>query len=427
MSDSSTYRGFKRRIGQMARRVQSGPGIKASQLSSEVMDLLRDLRRSAEREREVAVELALSLLETLPQLFLYLDDRLGLLERALDEVPRLLSDLMLDDNNEDLPVIDRPEVLERLFCLWVGDDSGYLKCLNECLLECASSREDEECLLVICDEHLRHTPLVFPAVGGQKMDIDRSILQADRHRVEFLLGEVYARRGVCEYSVIVARSHYRVTGDACDLINMLVRAGREDDAVDIASRVLRRPEVPRRSELERIYEGLLAKRKSDVEDKDASRDHFLANPSLEAFEELEAITEEKDWPVLRDSILDIMQGEGMDLEFVLQQRILSGNISEADGLVVTQPINAKVLAGLSLDLLDEHPEKAAGWLIIAAHRHVRTARRTNYEKAASWLATVKLVSDQIGQSESFQRAMAMFRDTYARRSALLKVLDDQAL
>ena len=46
MSQSATYRRFTRRIGQIKRRIRSGPNFQAKQLSGEVMEILADLRRA---------------------------------------------------------------------------------------------------------------------------------------------------------------------------------------------------------------------------------------------------------------------------------------------------------------------------------------------------------------------------------------------
>ena len=68
MSHSATYRRFKRRISQITRRINTGPKLQVRQLSAEVMEILSDLRRAADDEPEIAIELGLSLLEDLPQI-----------------------------------------------------------------------------------------------------------------------------------------------------------------------------------------------------------------------------------------------------------------------------------------------------------------------------------------------------------------------
>ena len=126
MSRSATYHTFKRRLSRIEQRLHAGPQLVPRQVSADVMDILSDLRRASDDEPEIAVELALSLLETLPRIFLELDDRLGLLGRALDHVPDLLVELLHDDVGNPGSVLDRADVFDRIFCLWVGDDSGYL-------------------------------------------------------------------------------------------------------------------------------------------------------------------------------------------------------------------------------------------------------------------------------------------------------------
>ena len=427
MTESATYRGFKRRIGQLLRRLRSAPGLQPAAIGTEVVALLDELRHAAESEPEIVLEIGLSMLEILPQDFHLLDDKVGLLGRALDQVPQMIVDILHDERGDPRSVIDRGEILERLFCLWVGDETGYLRGLDESLAECVTDREDADRLIGICRDHLRHLPLVFPAAAGEKLDLDRVILQSDRHRVERLLGEIFSSRGRHEYAVIVARGHFRTTRDALDLVRALERAGQTDEAVEVARRALRRPDVPRHAELRAAYDELLEIRDGTRRSAAAREREFLDSPSLERFLALKEAAAGPDWPRIADKVLGLLQGERREPALVFQLYLGEGRITDADGLVVTQPIDALILAEAAHAFLESHPSLAGGWLLVAAHRILEGARREHYETAAEWLGTVRRLAEVCDQRESFDRALEGFRSAYRRRPALLRTLERYGL
>ncbi len=428
MASSSTYRRFKRRIGQLIRRVEAGVLPSASQISSDLSELLRDLQRSTPDEPEVAVETALYLLETMPRVFLYLDDRMGHLVRALEQVPGFLADVLKREAKNPLSVLDRAEVMERVFCLWVGDDSGYLKHLGETLLESVVTREDEDAVIRICTEHLRHIPLVFPVAHGEKLDLDRAILQADRHRVEHLLGQIYASRNKPDYAVIVGRSHFRNTGDAVDLIEALIASGERSEARELARRVLRRPDAVRKEEVREIYEAMGEEPRTSELDAGilAAIDAFVDEPTWEVFQSLlDAV--DGCWEVIREEVLARLRADGGHPEILLRIYLDEGDILEADGLVTTQTMDPRFLAESAYEIMESHPANAAGWLFIAAHGMAKVARRSNYLKAVEYLETVRDLSDLAHDEESFAEAMIAFRELYGRRRLLMQLLDESGL
>ncbi|MCA9320004.1 MAG: hypothetical protein KDB53_04680, partial [Planctomycetes bacterium] len=283
-------------------------------------------------------------------------------------------------------------------------------------------------LIVICNEHLRDTPLVFPAAKGQKLDLDRAILQADRNRVERLLGEIYAGRKRFEYSVIVARSHYRATGDACDLVRFLSRAGRDDEALDMARRVLRRPDAPRHAQLRVLYENLVSSRQAARQSVLELRRALLQEPSVARFCDFRDQVAPEHWDAERRELLAELREGGIEADRLFELYLACGDILEADGLVVTQAISPRLLAEAADQVIEEHPQEAAGWLIVAAHRLMKSAaKRSYYQTAAGWLSTVRRVSAATGQDEAFGRALASFRDRYRRRTALMTVLEEHGL
>lgn len=428
MSQSATYHSFKRRLNRIEQRLNAGPQLAPGQLSADVMEILTDLRRASDDEPEIAVELALSLLETLPRIFLELDDRLGLLARALDHVPDLLVELLHDDVGNPGSVLDRPDVFERIFDLWVGDDSGYLAGLDDGLMNAVTTPEDAELLIAICRQHLVHLPLVFPAVGGNKLDLERSILQADRHRVERLLGEILSNGGNHEFAVLVARGHRRATGDSVDYVRALDRAGLEDEAIDAARRTLRNPAAPRRADVREIYDSIVSRREGHRRLTDECIAEFVDCPCEGTFEALKEVVPPSRWSDVRDQVLGTLEKgrEHPDLAFELY--LQEGMITEADGVVVTQPVDPHLLADCADSILDMHTEQAAGWLIVAAYHLMKRAPRVaHYRQAARWLETVKRASLAVGQTESFDRALERFKDRYRRRPALLRILDERGL
>ena len=427
MAQSSTYRRFRRRIGQITRRVRQGPQLQPRQLSVEVMEILGDLRRAASSEPEIAIELALSLLETLPEIFTSLDDRLGLLGAALDNVPVLVVDLMHDDMVRPTSAIDRGEVFERLFELWVGDDSGYLDGLGEAILGIITGGADEECVAAIAKRCLRDMPLVFPAAGNETLDVRRSILLDDRYRIDHLLGELQARHDRHDLAITVAEQRMRFTGDAVDYVRALSRAAREDEAIEVCRRALRNPASPRPAAIRAIFEEIVNRREGTARVRGQACDDFLAAPTFEGFQALQRSIPVPSWDRIRDDVLTTLEKseEATDLCFMLY--IDQEMVVEADGLAVNRKVDANVLAKGALEVIDVHPSRAAGWLLIAARRLIAKSRVPGYEQATEWLQMVRRAADVTGQQDAFERTMRELRVDYRRRRALIAIFDRQGL
>lgn len=397
-------------------------------LSAELHAQLEELRRDAELEPETAVAVLLHMFEVLPPAFLHLDDKLGLLLRALEQAPVLLVDLMTEDADDPVSLIDRHEVFRRLFQAWTEDETGYLHSLDDCLLASLVTPADEDFLIELGRDHLRGVPLVFPSPRGDKLDLDRSILQADRYRVERLLGEIHHRRGRSEYSVIVARSHYRATGDALDYVRFLARANLVDEAIEVARRVLRRPDAPRRAALKSLYEEIVLRRDGRRRRRSQARGAFLADPSLRLFVDFRETVAAEDWESEARSLLAALEKAGdRHLDLCFRLYLEEGMVLEADALVVTRPIDPHLLAAAADELIDHEPLKASGWLVVAAHHLTRRAKVSAYRQAAEWLNTVRLASRALGQDRAFERTLDAFKERYRRRSALLRVLGEAGL
>ncbi len=427
MSDQSIHRRHRRRLAQMVRRLD--PATKPERrLSAELAAQLDDLRRDAELEPETAVEVVLHMLEVLPPAFIHLDDKLGLLLRSLEQAPALLVDLMNDDADDPVSLIDRKDVFARLFKAWTEDETGYLHALDETLLASIVTGQDEDILIEMGRDHLRGVPLVFPSPPGDKLDLDRSILQSDRYRVERLLGELHHRRDRSEYSVIVARSHYRATGDALDYVRFLARAHLVDEAVEVARRVLRRSNAPRRAALKGLYEEIVLRRDGLRRRRNEALGAFLSEPSVRSFVEFrESIDSDDIEAALREALARLEKTGDEHLDLCFRLYLEEGMLLEADALVVTRPIDPHLLAAAADEFIDMEPLKASGWLVIAAHRLTSRARVSAYRQAAEWLNRVRLASQALGQDHAFERTLHAFKERYSRRSALLRVLGEAGL
>ncbi|MFT7620321.1 MAG: hypothetical protein ACI97A_003978 [Planctomycetota bacterium] len=425
MSGPTTFRTFKRTIGQILRRLRVERPER--RLVSDLNALVHQLRRAAELEPDVVVDAILYVIETLPPELMELDDRLGAIERGFHQVCTIAVDLMIDDVDDPVGLIDRFDVLERLFCAWVADDTGFLSTLDDVLLNSLTARDDEDTMIRICVDHLRHMPLVFPAPSGQKMEIDRTILQADRHLVERLLGEVLHVRGVPEYSILVAAAHHRCTNDPIDYIKFLMRAGLEQEASEVARRALRNPATVREARVRELYDSIIERQEGRQQRLDLARQTFLRIPSEETLESVLAFVSDEEQESEARSIIGQLEQDDCYLNLAFQLYLHEGLMLEADALVVTRPLDPYLLAQAADLLLDSDTLKAAGWLVVAAHHLMKKARIAQYRLAADWLGTVRTVSEAIGQSAAFQRTLEAFKDRYRRRTSLLRILDEAGL
>lgn len=425
MSAPSTFRTFKRTIGQILRRLRTDSPER--RLIKDLNSLAYQLKRAAELEPDVVVEVVLYLIETLPPELMELDDRLGSITQGFEQICAIVVDLMIDDVDDPVGLIDRFDTLERLFCSWVADDTGFLSTLDELILNSVTARDDEEILIRICTDHLRHMPLVFPVPAGQKMEIERTILQADRHRVDRLLGEVLHERGIAEYSILVAAAYHRSTNDPVDYITFLIRAGLEQEASEVARRALRNPATLRESRVRDLYDGIIRRQEGRQNQLESTREIFLASPSEETLEDALSLVSEGERESEARSLIGQLEKNDQHLNLAFQLYLSEGLMLEADALVVTRPLDPYLLAQAADLLLDTDTLKAAGWLVVAAHHLMKKARLAQYRLAAEWLGTVRNVSEAIGQSAAFQRTLVAFKDRYRRRTSLLRILDEAGL
>ncbi len=425
MSSISVLLSVKRRLGQISRRAKSGPILRVGPLSDELHELLGELGVSASKDPEFAVELALSLLEQLPSVFLEIDDKEGLLGEALDRVPTLLVELLNQDFGRADSALDRPDVLERIFNLWMDDESGYLKQLDRTLLCSIMAVSDETAVLGICQRYLRDLPLVFPALSGEKLDIERQILRVNRYAVDKLVGEIHIGHGRSDHLILTTGQWMRETGDAVDHIDALELAGLWEDALSVARGVLRDSNAPRREAVRMAYERIASHHSKDALELKQLERRFLADPDWKTWSAVLDVVPTDLRADYVDDLLNILESHGEHNDFCFQLYVEEGMILEADGLAAHQPIRASVLSDCAELLSEEHPDCAAGWFLMAAYSAASRACRASYVEATRFLTRVRDLSAATNQSGGFLRALKAFREHNKRRRLLLKLLDEQ--
>jgi uncharacterized Zn finger protein len=292
------------------------------------------------------------------------------------------------------------------------------------MIELCRSAADRSRLEVLLRQYLTTLPLPFPLAKASPADVKRSILYADRHRAERLLGEILAARGYHEYAVVVARDYHARTGDALDLVRALARAGKDSEAIRVAKEALKNQQGYHRSKLCDELDRLLLKQGEERFARKAIEDSFTAKPSRELFAAVKARLSPALWEKKREALLGHLQRHRKSPTLVFELYLDEGLIVDADGLAVTQPVDATVLARGASRIEAEHPDRAAGWLLIAAHREVGSGSKQGYVRAREHLLRVKSLSKATGQAEAFEREVGRFRERYLKRRALIALLKD---
>lgn len=430
MASAETDRIFKRRIAQLKRRLPPANSPAPRWLSSNVVELANDLRVAGANDLDGALDISMLLLEELPEMFVDLEDPLGTLDGAFESLFATTVDLILEHSASESPDIERYGWVLRVFNAWISDETGFLQCLDSLLLNILTTENDDDSLIEISRLYLRDMPLIFPPGAGEKLDSRRNLLLVDRYRVDRLIGEIHARHDRFEYLETVTGGYYRLTGDPVDYVQALSRSGKITEAEVLARKVLESGLVPRPEALRRVYGELISARDGLDADSDvviAHRNEFVGAPSIETFNNLREAVPAEDWQRVVDTALGELQRAGREPDLVFNLMIDEGLILEADSLVVTQPVAPNVLAAGADRIMDEHTDRAAGWLLVAAHRLMKSARPAAYRKAATWLTTVQRASDATGQTEAFVRVLEDFKKQYGRRKALMRTLDEYGL
>lgn len=429
MAGSAELRTYTRKIARIFRRVETNPERGALLLKSDVGDLLSELKRLTRSEPAVVLEILMILLERVPRTLMGIDDQGGFAASLVPEITDRVRQVMLRDQKSGSQQIDRRSTVERLFQFWVNDEDGAYQELSQVLFDVTGGAGEDDGLRAMLAHRIREMPLVFPPPRGASDDLRRAVLLAERHRCERFLGELLARRGQFDYAVIVAQDHHRRTGDALDLVKAYQRAGREEEAISVARRALSSPRAFQRQRLREVLEDLLAVQVPDQgrQTRKELMEAFVADPTQKAYDALKRSVMAEQWPRVRSEVLAHLQKHQKSPTLLFQLYLEEGEIAEADGLVVTQPVDPDVLArGASL-VSDDHPAIAAGWLLFAAHHRTSKKKPSLYPRVVEDLEKVRALAILSDQMVAFERALLRFRSRYSRRTRLMKLLDAAGL
>ena len=418
-------RTWRKRVARMVQRAEAQPTRGALLLQEDVGELLADLKRLARAEPAVVLEVLLFLMERLSEVIGELDDGPGFAAGFVPEIMDRVRSLMLHDAKAGDGRVDHASSVERMLRLWIDDAEGWYQELDGLLLEVSVTAAGEYALRSRISQHIGDLPLCFPPPRGASDDLARALLLAERHRSERLLGELLARSRQYEYSVIVARDHYRRTGDALDFAVSLHRSGRSDEAITVARKALASPRSFQRQRLQELLNEMLEGSVIDQarETRKELERLFVEDPSRKSFAALKKAVMSDQWERVRQRVLGHLQKHQKAPTLVFDLYLEEGDVIEADGLVVVQAVEPDRLVEGAMGVALDHPAMAAGWLLIAAHH--RMARRTTsvYPRVVRDLAMVRDLAGSARERTQFERSLARFRARYARRKKFLALLD----
>lgn len=418
-------RAWRKRVARMVQRAEAQPGRGALLLRGDVGELLADLKRLARAEPAVVLEVLLFLMERLSEVIGELDDGPGFAAGLVPDITERLKAVMVHDATTGENRVDHAAAVERLLRLWIDDGEGWYQDLDTLLIEVSVAPAAVFALRSALLAHISALPLVFPPPRGAEDDVGRALLLAERHRSERLMGELLARGDQTEYAIIVARDHYRRTGDALDLARSLHRAGRNEEAIIVCRKALASPRAFQRQRIQELLDEMLEGAVTDQarETRKELERIFIADPSAKSFAALKKSVSPDQWTRVRRRVLGHLQKHQKAPTLVFQLYVDEGEITEADGLVVVQPVDADVLADGAERIASEHASKAAGWLLFAAHHRMKRKQSAAYTQVLRDLARVRELAESEGQLAAFHKALTKFRARYASRRAFLKRLD----
>ena len=430
MTDSAVLLNeYRKRVARILRRARSRPERGNLIIGSEFAPLLKDLRQLSGVQPQVALEVLFGLLEQVGRLALTLSDPEGLLADQIRDLVQLLGRVCSKEFKMAPPRVDVIESMRRLYDLWLDDQEGIYPDLDACLLLAAESPAAASELMRHLRRHIRSLPLVFPGGLGAREDVSRMIAVAERHRAERLMGELLARGGCHEYAVIVARDHFRRSGDALDLVTVLRRADRGKEAIAVCRKALASPRAYHRQRLQEHLEELLevTGEARDRETRKTLESEFLANPCRKSFDALRKVVQEEQWPQVRKRVLKHLHKHQKAPTMLFSLYVEEGELLEADGLAVTQPVDAAELCRGAELIAEERPDMAAGWLLTAAHRRAAMRRSSIYPQVVKDLLRVAELAAVEGQEASFASALKRFRARFARKTKLMELMDQAGL
>ena len=421
---------YRRRISKMVRRVERDPSRATVLLREEFPRLLAELKRLGPAEPALVLGALLHLLGHLPGLATEMEDEGHSFDGLAAIMLARVSALLRKDLASGAEEVDCDSALSRLFQLWNSDASGVLHEAEGIILDAVDAGASSKGLTAILRELLDGLPLVFPATPGAPADLRRTLLLAERHRLERLYGELLARSGYLEYSIVVARDHDRATGDAIDLVLALRRAGHLAEALGVARKAVASPRSFQKRRLRELIEEMLSEPgeiSNDRETRKTLEEEFLCLPQVATFLALKAATQPDQWPRLRGRVFGHLEKHQKSPSILFRLFLDEKMIQRADSLVRNHPVDPDALVEGARRIAAEEAEKASGWLILAAFARAGEAKPRLYPRTVRDLEEALQIAKRFDQGEAFKLAIAKFRRRFHRRRALMALLDNADL
>jgi hypothetical protein len=340
---------------------------------------------------------------------------------AIRLVGRLLSEDARRANHE----IDRETAWFQLFELWLGDDGGVLDDFDRLLPKMAVLESDRRLLVRLATDELGDLPLVFPGKG--EPDVRRVVIKAARARLESLIAALLARDGRHAYALAVGKARQRDTGDASALVAALLRSRDSGAAIATAQRALEDPREMNAARLHALIAEAAAPRRAGKALRRHLETSFLRHPSESAFQALRATVPAEQWPNVRAKLLGHLQKHQREPSLVFKLYWDEGLLVDADGLVVTQPVDPDLLAGAAIKLAAHSPVIAAGWLLVAAYRLADSHAKSRWSDVIQHLVLARDLTARGDPDGGFDRVLRTFRFRHAHSPELLDRLSEAGL
>jgi hypothetical protein len=154
---------------------------------------------------------------------------------------------------------------------------------------------------------------------------------------------------------------------------------------------------------------------------------FLRTPTEAAFKALRASVPPEQWPQVRSRLLGHLQKHQREPTLVFRLYWEEGMLLDADGLVVTQPVDPDFLADAAMKLASHSPVVAAGWLLVAAYRLADSYPRARWPDVIQHLVLVRDLTARGAPERGFDRVLRTFRFRHAHSPDLLSRLSQAGL
>jgi hypothetical protein len=317
--------------------------------------------------------------------------------RPARDALKLIGRLLKQDSRRREHEIDRESGWFLLFEIWIQDDAGLLDDFEGFLSEAALLGSDRRQLVKLAMDELGDLPLVFPL--GSDGDVRRVVLKATRIRLESVIASLLSKDGRHAYAVAIRKEQPAEAHDSLDTTSAPIPSEERTGGGRGAGRALR-------LHLETA---------------------FLRNPSEESFHAIKTVVPETQWPDVRSRLLGHLQKHQREPSLVFKLYWDEGLFLDADGLVVTQPVDPDVLARAAMKLREHDPIVSAGWLLIAACRLADSFPKSRWPDVVGHLVVVRDLTASSDREGEFQRVLRTFRFRHAQSPDLLSRLSEVGL